>query len=169
MAGKVVAMMNVFDFAIDMEKQIYGHYEQLAAHAGSGESRRIFTLLAEAEREHVEHLSHLKEHNDPVLATSMVLETLKPRLEKLVRVLTHHDMQESDLDGYRQAIKTEEVSIRLYEKLAERETDPSVSGLLMLLANEEKCHLEEVENIYDFVESPRTYLASGEFSNLSHY
>jgi hypothetical protein len=37
------------------------------------------------------------------------------------------------------------------------------------IAEEERHHLEVMENIYDFVESPRTYLAWGEFSNLREY
>ncbi len=34
------------------------------------------------------------------------------------------------------------------------------------MVDEEKEHLSIVENIYDFVEKPRTFLACGEFSNL---
>ena len=37
---------------------------------------------------------------------------------------------------------------------------------LLQLAEEERRHLEVVENIYAFMESPRTYLAWGEFANL---
>jgi hypothetical protein len=37
------------------------------------------------------------------------------------------------------------------------------------IAEEEKKHLNIIENIYSFVESPRTYLAWGEFSNLEAY
>ncbi len=35
-----------------------------------------------------------------------------------------------------------------------------------MLAEDEKEHLSIVENIYEFVEKPRTFLAWGEFSNL---
>jgi rubrerythrin len=35
-----------------------------------------------------------------------------------------------------------------------------------MLAAEERRHLNMVENIYDFVEAPRSFLAWGEFSNL---
>ena len=50
------------------------------------------------------------------------------------------------------------------EKMAERE--PNV---LWQLTAEERNHLEIVDNIYDFVEAPRSYLAWGEFSNLREY
>lgn len=161
--------MNVFDFAIKMETEIEGHYERLAAQAETEESRTIFELLAQSEREHVGHLAMMKEQTDAAAAHSEVMEGVKPRLDRLVRVLSHNDVQKGDPDGYRQAVTMEEVSIRLYEKLAEKEHDPSARELLRMLAREEECHLEEVENIYHFVESPRTYLANGEFSNLSSY
>ena len=38
--------------------------------------------------------------------------------------------------------------------------------MLAWLANDEKRHLERIEEIYDFVETPRCYLEWGEFSNL---
>lgn len=161
--------MNVFDFAIKMEREIEGHYERLAAQAETEESRTIFELLAQSEREHVGHLTMMKDQTDPAVARSEVMEGVQPRLDRLVRVLSHNEVQEGDADGYRQAVRMEEVSIRLYEKLAEKEHDPAARDLLLMLAREEECHLEEVENIYDFIESPRTYLASGEFSNLSPY
>ena len=41
--------------------------------------------------------------------------------------------------------------------------------LLLMIAHEERKHLSIVENIYTFVESPKSYLAWGEFSNLKEY
>jgi hypothetical protein len=38
-----------------------------------------------------------------------------------------------------------------------------------MIAEEERKQLNIVENIYSFVESPKTYLAWGEFSNLKEY
>jgi rubrerythrin len=38
---------------------------------------------------------------------------------------------------------------------------------LRRIAEEERRHLNIMENIFDFVESPKTFLAWGEFSNLN--
>jgi hypothetical protein len=53
--------------------------------------------------------------------------------------------------------------------MAAQETNPVAAGLLRKLAEEEQLHLQVIENIYDFVESPRTYLAWGEFGTLREY
>ncbi len=161
--------MNVFDFAIRMEEESREHYEKLAAAARSQELKNIFALLADSEREHHEHLTLFKAGTEPNRAQSVVLERLKDRVHELVEHLIPTDTLESDYDGYRHAIKAEEASIRLYDELAEQEPNATAAQLLRQLAEEERHHLEVVENIYDFVESPDTYLAWGEFSNLREY
>ena len=161
--------MNVFDFAMRMEEESREHYEKLASAARSQELKSIFNLLADSEREHHERLTLLKAGTEPNLAQSAVLERIKDRIHELVENFIPTDVLESDYDGYRHAIKGEEKSIRLYEELAEQETNATAAELLRSLADEERHHLEVVENIYDFVESPQTYLAWGEFSNLREY
>ena len=70
------------------------------------------------------------------------------------------------LDGYRHAIRAEEQSIEFYQKAAEKEKSLEVRQLLLALATEEKLHLNIIENIYEFVESPKYFLEWQEFSNL---
>jgi rubrerythrin len=162
-------MMNVFDFAMRMEEEHCGYYEKLAAAARSKELKTIFTLLADSEREHHEHLTFLKAGTDPKLAWSVALERAKKHISKLVEDLPPEEVLQSDYDGYRHAIRQEEMSINLYEKLADQEPNKTVAEVMRRIAEEERHHLEVMENIYDFVESPRTYLAWGEFSNLREY
>lgn len=161
--------MNVFDFALRMEEESREHYETLASAARSEELKIIFNLLADSEREHHEHLSLLKTGTEPKLAQSMALERIKDSVDDFMENFIPTDAAESDYDGYRHAIKAEEASIRLYEELAEQEPNAAAAQLLRQLADEERHHLAVVENIYDFVESPQTYLAWGEFSNLREY
>ena len=161
--------MNVFDFAMRMEEESRAYYEKLATSARTKEMKTIFTLLADSEREHHEHLTLLKEGTDPRLSQSVVLERTKNFIDKLVDGLPSDGVLQSDDDGYRYAIKQEEQSIKLYEKLAEQEPNKEAANLLRRIADEERHHLEVMENIYDFVESPKTYLAWGEFSNIHEY
>jgi rubrerythrin len=71
-----------------------------------------------------------------------------------------------DADGYRHAIKAEEQSIGFYLDAAEKERSPEVRRMLQTLAAEERIHLNIIENIYEFVESPKYFLEWREFSNL---
>ncbi len=162
-------MMNVFDFAMRMEEEHCSYYEKLAAQARDNEAREIFTLLADSEREHHEHLERLKLGANSGVVQSGMLDRVMKFIPELTDGPLPEESLKSDYDGYRHAVKQEEMSIKLYEKLAEQESDPATSQLLRQMADEERHHLEEIENIYDFVETPDTYLAWGEFSNLREY
>jgi len=161
--------MNVFDFAMRMEEESREHYEKLAMAAKTKEMKSIFTLLADSEREHHEHLTLLKAGTDPNLAQAATLERLRERIHELVDDVAPADAMHSDYDGYRHAVRQEEMSIGIYEKLADQEPNKGAAEFMRQLAEEERHHLEVMENIYDFVEAPQTYLAWGEFSNLREY
>jgi len=141
----------------------------LAADAAFSPGFGPFGLLAKAEEEHFESLEKMKGCATHAVAEFKALDeaacSFRPLLGKreLVSELRH------DPDGYRHVVKEEEESIKFYEEMAGKAEDEATRTFLMQLAEQEKRHLSIVENIYAFVESPRTYLAWGEFSNLKEY
>jgi rubrerythrin len=161
--------MNIFDFALKLEDESRNFYEKLAGTSGSEDLKRIFTLLADSEREHHNHLTLLQLGTPPEAAQSVALERARDQIRELVDRLDPASFLSHDTDGYRHAIDSEEKSIDIYEKMAGEEPKGAVADLLLRLAEEERQHLQVIENIYDFVESPRTYLEWGEFSNLRGY
>lgn len=158
--------MNLFDFALKMEADGKVYYEKLAAETPIPEFRNIFSLLAAAEQGHHDAIQALKNGTDAIKAESKVLDHAKNIFARLLRMDQTHDQLQFDRDGYLHAIKAEEESIKFYEEAANKENNAEARKLLLMLAAEEKEHLSIVENIYDFVERPRTFLAWGEFSNL---
>ena len=157
--------MKVLDFAMKMEADGKAYYEKLAAETDTKELRNLFTLLAEAEQTHYDALVARKEEAAYAGVESTILEQAKNIFQRLAEMKTEGPFR-VDSDGYRHAIKAEEQSISFYEVSAEKEQNPEVRRLLQALAAEEKVHLNIVENIYDFVESPKCFLAWREFSNL---
>lgn len=158
--------MNVFDFALKMEADGKAYYEKLAMETGIPEFKSIFSLLAAAEQNHHDALHAMKSGIDAAWAESKVLDHARNIFMKLLRMDYTHDKLLFDRDGYLHAINAEEESIKFYQDAANREGNPEAKKLLLMLVDEEKDHLSIVENIYDFVEKPRTFLAWGEFSNL---
>lgn len=161
--------MNVIECAIRMEEEASAHYAQLAAASPVEELRNIFGLLAAAEKEHHDKLTAMLGEVDPAKAEFTALDeaacVFKPLLGKrnLIEELRW------DPDGYRHVISEEEKSVKFYEDLASRAEDADTRSILLKLADEERRHMNIVENIYSFVENPKTYLAWGEFSNLREY
>jgi rubrerythrin len=160
--------MDIFDCALKMEEQARDYYEKLAQTTSVTELKNLFKLLAESEQEHHDALEKLKANITPDTQLKGVEEAacvFRP-------LLTKRDLMEElkeDPDAYRHVIKGEEDGVRLYEELALQEQDAAVRDVILKIADEERKHLSIVENIYSFVESPKNYLAWGEFGNLNEY
>ncbi len=161
--------MDIFDCAIKMEEEAKEYYTDLAKVSTVPELKNLFSLLAAAEDEHRTALIGMKESSDPRKISFNVLDdavcVFRPILERRELMTELKD----DPDAYRHAVLKEEEGVRFYEELAARAEDEESREVLMMIAREERKHLNIVENIFSFVESPRTYLAWGEFSNLAEY
>ena len=158
--------MNVFDFALKMEEDGKKFYKKLAAESSEGELKTIFSILADAEEEHRKAIEAMKKSVAPANADSKVLEKTRNVFEDLLQRKNVLDMLKGDPDGYRHAIQFAMTGIKLYEDMAKKESNPETAKILLMLAKEERKHLEIMENIYDFVEAPKDFLAWGEFSNI---
>ncbi|MBJ6725224.1 ferritin-like domain-containing protein [Geomesophilobacter sediminis] len=162
--------MEAFDCAIRMERDTKAFYESLAAMSTTPDMKNLFTLLAQAEQEHHDALVQLKRHIAPQEQTECgdldpAACVFKPLLAKrdLVALL------KKDPGAYRLVIAKEEKGVELYTELAARTRDASARVLLLRIAAEASKHLSITQNIYSFVDTPKTFLASGEFSNLKEY
>jgi rubrerythrin len=161
--------MNVFDCAIKMEEEARKYYEKLAAATVVPELKNLFTMLSESEQEHHDALVELKKSAAP----------LKPRFNDLQGAACHFKplLAKNDLkvepieesDEYKNIVNEEEKGVQLYEDLAAQTKDENTRKVLLMIAKEERKHLSIVKNIYSFVESPKNFLASAEFSNLKEY
>ena len=161
--------MNIFDCAIKMEKEAKEYYEGLANASTVPELKNLFSMLAAAEDEHHDALVGMKENSDPQKISFSALDEaaciFRPLLERRELIAELKD----DPDAYRHAVLKEEEGVKFYEELAAKAEDEGTREVLLTIAREERKHLNIVENIYSFVESPKTYLAWGEFSNLAEY
>jgi rubrerythrin len=159
--------MNILECTLKMKRETQAHYEQLAELATETDLKRLFTLMAAAEGEHIDKLTVLK--ND--LDTFKVLDTKS--LEESVCVYSPHidprhlaEALSHDPDAYRHVVAEEEGTIEFFDQLGKEAETEELKRICRLQADKEREHLQTLENIYFFVEEPRTYLEWGEFSNL---
>jgi len=162
--------MNVFEFAQKMELDGKDYYLQQAARVAVPGLKAIFRQLAEDEQKHHDVLVRLQQRNSGPMASTTVLDDAKNIFEQLLsseKPLV--EVNGSDLEGYRQAMKVEADSFRFYEQAAAQEQDDSVRQLLLRIAEEEHKHFNILESVYDFVNAPNQFLAWGEFSNIDEF
>ncbi len=158
--------MNIIECTIKMKAEARAHYERLANAFDDKELKRLFTLLAAAEEEHRALLEKINDRvhpsEDDLAALEASVCVFRPTLDSANPVKTLR----RDPDAYRHVIADEQETIELFDQLASQADNEKLKKLCRILANQERRHLKMVENIYAFVEDPRTYLEWGEFGNL---
>lgn len=161
--------MNVLDYAIRIEEEGLQLYERLGYDTQHPDLKRIFGLLADAERKHATELETLKQQVDPADTDSVMLDRachLESGFKKLLASNDALHELKKDPDAFWHIVRAEEENIRLLEGMAAAEPHEGARTLFLKIAEDEKRHLDTIESIYEFIESPHTYLEWGEFSNL---
>ena len=159
--------MNILECTIKMKEETQAHYERLAETVTNGELKQLFSLLAAAEHEHVDKLFVLKNSLGRMKSPDLdkIQESVcvySPQIDPrhLAEALRH------DPDAYRHVVKEEEDTIEFFDQLGDQAESDQLKRICRQQAAKEREHLEMLENIYFFVEEPRTFLEWGEFSNL---
>jgi rubrerythrin len=158
--------MNIFDCAIKMEEEARMYYQALAATTADHELRDLFTMLAQAEQEHHDALVQMKGGANLQKGQFKALDQAACLFKPLLAKRDLMAQLKGEPDAYQLVVAQEEKGVKLYETLAAQTKDESARQVLLKIADEERKHLSIVENIYAFVESPKNFLAWGEFSNL---
>ncbi len=158
--------MNIIECTIKMRKEAQSNYSNLSMAVADKELKRLFSLLAAAEDEHIDKLMAI---NKEIISSA----TTENRLSDSVCVynpnLNIRNLKKAlrnDPDAYMHVLKEEEENIEFFDRLAAEAESESMRKVCLAAAEKEREHLLEIENIYSFVEDPRTYLEWGEFSSL---
>lgn len=159
--------MNLFEFALKMEKDGQGYYEKLADQTDLPGLKKIFTRLAEDEQKHYAIFQRLQAGKTaPDLQQSSSLDEVENIFASLPLPEVASKNLAETLKAYQYAMKVEADSVALYEKSAAEEDNPETKELLLRIAAEEQRHFKIMESVFHFVNAPNQYLADAEFSNL---
>jgi len=142
------------------------HYERIAEAVTEDDLKRLFSLLASAEDEHIKKLATLKGTLKGAASEDKSLDESACVFNPRINPRNLSDILRDDVDAYRHVVQEEEETIKFYNQLAAESGNEQLKKICQTLADKEREHLTMVENIYAFVEEPRTYLEWGEFSNL---
>lgn len=161
--------MNILEFLNRFENDCLSFYNTLAAETTDPELRRLYELLADSRKRHLDLLGPMMETVRSEDLTSELAERAGHVINGCRMALTARDFNKEmsgDSDAFEHVFHAEDEMIRLCEGMAKAEEGAQVKALLNWFVEDEKRHLEEIEGIYEFVEAPHSYLEWGEFSNL---
>lgn len=152
--------MNAVDFAIQLGEWGEQHYRKLAEEATVPAVSTIFTMLAADQKA-------LSGRFGATRAAKLGASPSLDRAERpLCRVFSHdpREARDNQLEAYRYAFRLELRLVNLLERLAGRESDGPVRGLLQTLAAEERRLSEEMKGLCEFARGSRWYPSAIEYA-----
>ncbi|NLB88767.1 MAG: ferritin family protein [Syntrophomonadaceae bacterium] len=135
----------IIAMAIQNEIETYEFYSAAAEKMKDASVKKLFTELAEEEKQHQEILSNLDLSNYSKIPTYDLPDYALA--EKIDRPVLSIDMK--FIDAIAVAIKNEEASMLLYAGLAAASDNPEQQKLFNSLSNMEKGHKARLEEIYN--------------------
>jgi rubrerythrin len=161
--------MNAIEYLTRFETDCLNLYNTLGNATTNPELKELYTLLADARQRHIDALAKLNKSMGNIDTDSEAIDRADHLVNICHRTLLDPDMSKAmrnDHDAFNHVMRAEEEMIRICAGMARVENKEGARTLLNWFVADEKQFMEEVEEIYDFVEKPRGYLEWGEFSNL---
>lgn len=159
--------MNIFDYAMQMERDGEQFYRGLADTSRNQGMARILTGLADDEAKHYRIVAEMAEGIEPDMAETTVLTDAKNVFAEMQG--ESFELGGPQVDVYRQAQEIERQSRDFYREKAAQMTTSAAKTILLKIADEEQRHFVLLDHIIEFMDRPKTWLENAEFSHLDEY
>lgn len=162
--------MNVYEFAMQMEKDGEEYYRQIAGNTSNPGLKKIFETLADEEVVHYNTFKRLAEKRAAEVVESNVLAKSKNIFVEMKESgPVDLSAETPQTEAYRKAMETEKDAYTFYEAKAAEADNEHEKEILLVFAREERRHYRLLENILEFVSRPDSWLENGEFAKLEQY
>jgi len=157
------AALELFDKAMETEREGVEIYEEAAAEAQDVKVREIFQMLAEAERRHLSIIEITKEDVRHTYSSYKWEGDFVGEIGKEIEAIgrqyipksTDEIVSASALDAINAGIKVEQDSIAFYSDAKTKVADPGVANLFNILLASERVHLLLFELEKNYITYPR--------------
>lgn len=166
---KMDKKVEIFEYALEMEKDGENYYRQLAGQCEKKGLKRILTMLADEEVKHYEAVKQMECGVNPNMAETTILVDSKNIFAQMKDLQDEYECDVQQVELYKRAQEIEEKSRAFYSEKADEMGTEVGRDLLLKLAEEEKKHYFLLENIIEFVSRPETWLENAEFCHLEEY
>jgi len=160
--------MNIFDFAMQMEKDGESYYRELAKKSNNKGLESILNMLADEEVKHY-NLMKVMKSKAPDLSDTQILKDVKNIFAKIKESPDSLNPASDQKEAYQKAQKLEQQSEDFYRQKANEMDEEGKKSILLKIAEEEKKHYFILENIIEFISRPDGWLEDAEFNKLEDY
>lgn len=161
-------MTNIFEYAIQMEKDGEDYYRQLAQQTENDGMRSILTMLAEEEVKHYKTIEKMKTQQTQI-AESEILTDAKNVFIQIKESGESFDFNIKQAELYTKARDIEKKSRDFYTEKANEVAEKYQKELFLKLAIEEQKHYALLDKMVDFVSRLEQWLENAEFFHLEDY
>jgi rubrerythrin len=161
--------MDVFDYAMQLEKDGEEYYREGAARSMNEGMKKIMTMLADAEVKHYNVFKQMKEHKPVSLPEATILKDVKNIFVTMKEEGGSQGINVSEVDFYRKAQDIEKKTEDFYLDKASQVEDAAQKETFLRVAKEENKHYFILDRIIEFVARPEQWLENAEFYHLEEY
>ncbi len=161
--------MNIYEYAMRMEKEGEDYYRDLAKNAANTGIKRVLTMVADAETRHYDVLQKMRNCEKTQLSDSAILSNVKNVFAGMKEEKNTFGVNASQVDVYRKVLDVEKKSRDFYLEKANEVSDETQKEIFLKIADEEKQHAFIIENIIDFISHPSQWLEDAEWYHLDEY
>ena len=161
--------MNIYDYALQMEKESEDYYRQLAQRTNSKGLKTIFNMLGDEEAQHYRVVADMKSKMPARVPETNILPDAKEVFRQMTNNIEKFDFSGEQLKFYEKAQEIEQKSRNFYLQKADEVEDEVQKRIFKSLAEEEKKHFFLLQNIIDFVAMPKDWLENAEWYHLDEY
>jgi len=161
--------MDVFEYALQMEKDGEHFYRRIAEKTGSIGLKTIVTMLADEEVKHYEAVERIREGRSGRMAETTILDDAINVFSQMNDERDEFAADREQVELYQEARQIEERSRQFYEEKAGQADRKDQRQLFEQLAAEEAKHYFLLGNLIDFVSRPKQWLENAEWYHLEEY
>ena len=163
--------MDVFEYAMQMEKDGEQYYRELAQKSPDKGLARILTMLADQEVQHFDTLKAMRKGDDVRVEAGTFRADAKNIFQELSDSKASFDFSTPQIDLYKKAQEAEQKSRDFYLKQAEETGSPGTKEALLLMAHEEKLHYDMLGTMIELISrtEPGNWLENAEWYHTETY
>ena len=160
--------MNIFEYAMQMEKDGEEYYRTLARQTDNKGLQTILTMLADEEVKHHNAIERMQT-TEPHMEEATILTDARNIFFQIKESGESFDFDIKQTYLYRKAQDIEKESQDFYTEKAGEVTEEYQRELFLKLADEERKHYFLLDYIIEFVSKPEYWLENAEFFHLEEY
>mgnify|MGYP001311600587 FL=1 len=158
--------MDIYKYAMQMEVDGRDFYLDMMKKTNNKGLKNILTMMADSEAKHYNVILDMQRNDKTEFSVDTEVLTNVKNIFMKMKEEKDIDVDVSQAEFYKKALKTEADARKFYLERADEEEDSHRKEIFLNLAEEERKHCVLLENMIGFVSQPADWLENPEWYHL---